>query len=397
MDRRSQIPSHRFIPLLFFLGRLILLLALPLDGLRGYGDFIHFYQLAGLGTPFIDFWVEFPPLFPFLSSMLFRLTQGQQHVYDYLLVFLLTAFQTGSLIMFMRLAVRLHGKSAAERRSWIYFAFLLCIAYGWWYFDPIAVFTMLVGLLWVLEHRYIRAGIALAIGALVKWFPVLLLPAIWLYAKPRKALVSTALILGIVIAIWGGLYALAPRMTLASLGAQASKGSWETVWALVDGNRGTGNFGPLVERFESESARLPRGNPARLPASLSLIIFAAIGGWFFRRALVDDDRSLIAFLGVAWGVFLLWSPGWSPQWVLYLIPLLLLVLPERQGFLITIALVLINLLEWPVLLSRGLFDSLWLTISIRTLLLTLMIGLFWQHVNRKMPAASRTVLPQGEG
>ena len=37
------------------------------------------------------------------------------------------------------------------------------------------------------------------------------------------------------------------------------------------------------------------------------------------------SRSAIAFLGVTWCLFLIWSPGYSPQWVLYLLPLILLV------------------------------------------------------------------------
>jgi hypothetical protein len=108
-----------------------------------------------------------------------------------------------------------------------------------------------------------------------------------------------------------------------------------------------------------------------------------LGGGFFWRARIIEGRALtgqaaVAFLGLAWTLFLLWSPGWSPQWVLYLLPLILLALPAREATLLSIALVFISLLEWPVLLSRGLFWGLWLTIPGRTLLFCLMGVEFWR-------------------
>jgi hypothetical protein len=65
---------------------------------------------------------------------------------------------------------------------------------------------------------------------------------------------------------------------------------------------------------------------------------------------------------------------------LYLLPLLLLALPNREGVLLALALVFINLLEWPVMLSRGLFWGLWLTIPLRTLLFLIMVIEFWKAV-----------------
>jgi hypothetical protein len=91
----------------------------------------------------------------------------------------------------------------------------------------------------------------------------------------------------------------------------------------------------------------------------------------------------MAFLGLTWCLFLLWSPGWSTQWVFYLLPFILLALPEREALLFALTLVFINLLEWPVLLSRGYNWGLWLTITIRTLLIVLLAVAFWQEVKRE--------------
>jgi hypothetical protein len=44
--------------------------------------------------------------------------------------------------------------------------------------------------------------------------------------------------------------------------------------------------------------------------------------------------------------------------------------------------VMISLLEWPVLLSRGYFQALWLIIPVRTLLMILLVIAFWQVVRQ---------------
>ena len=357
--------------LLFIVSRLIFIAAMPLEALRGYGDFSHFYNLSKLGAPYFDFWVEFPPLFPFLSALISWLSAGREHVYDYLLVFILTAAQVVSLGIFLRLADKIHRGKAAERRGWIYFGLLLGLAYGWWYFDPLAVMLQMLGLLWILDQKVIQAGVAIGLGILLKFFPGLLLVVAWWSLPFRKALNVTLIACGIVLLVYGSLMLTSPAMTIASLRSQGSKGSWETIWALIDGNLQTGNFGSLNERSDPETALLLRGNPAQVPAWLSLIPFVGLGVLILSRKAPEDDLQRIALLGLTWGLFLLWSTGYSPQWVLYLLPVILLILPEKEALLFGFAFIFVNLLEWPVLLSRGYFWGLWLTVPLRYVLLIL--------------------------
>lgn len=391
---QKETKNHFFIPSIFLLSRLLLFLSLPLEGLRGYGDYWNFYHQASLGIPFVDYWTEFPPVFPFLSSLVYRLVQGRQHAYEYLLAFLFSLAQAGSFYLFSLITEQIYPEEQSQqRRIWIYFALTIGLFYGWGYFDPLAIFAFLAAIYYLTKYfdteksqtmkdfwLDLKLSAILAIGVLIKWFPALALAAVWRKLSPRRALKITAITLGLTALVWGGLYLASPQMTTASLISQGSKGSWETVWALIDGNLGTGNFSQQIDRLIPQTASYTTGNPAKVPPWLTLIFFGGLGLWIFWKAKLDTPRKLIAFIGITWCVFMFWSPGYSPQWVLYLLPLILLALPEREALLVAVIFVLLSLLEWPILLSRGYFKGLWGIIPLRSVVFLLLAVLFFKEI-----------------
>jgi hypothetical protein len=367
---------------IFVFSRLVLFVSLPFIGVIGYGDAFHFYHLAGMGWPLFDYWVEFPPIFPMISTLLFRLVAGRESAYYYALALLLTCVQAANIYLIQRLAQRVYKDGSAEKRVWIYFSLLLGLGYGWWFFDPIPVFTMLLGLVWLFEGKDLHTGIVLALGALTKIFPLLVLAAAWRYRPGRRAFFVTVTTLSITVIVYLGFWLASPQMTSASLQSQANKGSWETVWALVDGNIHTGNFGSDAERVDPTTAKIPQGNPPRFAPWITLLPFSLIGLWLFVRSAAMNEKTCVAFLGLTWCVFSLWSPGWSPQWVLYFLPLILLALPLQLGALSATCFLLINLIEWPLLLSRGFFWGLWMTIPVRTLLIVILAVMFFRAIQQ---------------
>jgi len=358
---------------LFLAGRLVLLAGLPLEGLMGYSDLHHFYELARLpGLAFIHYWIEFPPVFPFLAKLLYLLSSGREWTFATMAAMVFSLALAASVFFFARLDLLVDQREAPGAATFVFVAILAGIPYGWWYFDPLALLAMLWGVWLILKDHPVAGGLVLGLGALVKWFPLLALVGAWRGRSRKRALAATAAALTVILIVLGGLYLIAPDMTSASLRSQLSKGSWETVWALVDGNLGTGNFGPESERADPQLAAQPMGNPARIPSWLTLIPFAGLGLLALVKIPHGGAREQVAFLGVTWTLFLLWSPGWSPQWVLYLLPLTLLVLRLSRGVLLSLALVVVSLLEWPILLSRGAFESLYLTVPVRTVLVAAM-------------------------
>jgi hypothetical protein len=98
----------------------------------------------------------------------------------------------------------------------------------------------------------------------------------------------------------------------------------------------------------------------------------AIGLWVFSRVGGNDRGRTVPLLGFVLSVLFLWSRGWSPQWLAYLVPILLVSLPFGQALGFGLNLVAISLVEWPLLLTRGRFDLLWAPVVIRTALILLL-------------------------
>jgi sterol desaturase/sphingolipid hydroxylase (fatty acid hydroxylase superfamily) len=109
----------------------------------------------------------------------------------------------------------------------------LGLPYTWWYFDSLAVFWLLFGLEALLAGKDTRAGLALAVGFLIKIFPVLALAVAWRFRPSRRAAWVTLLAIGLPALIYGLFYLASPMMTAASITSQGSKGSWETPWPLL--------------------------------------------------------------------------------------------------------------------------------------------------------------------
>ena len=375
--------SKIIVSSLFFASRLIILLSLPLEGVRSYGDFWNFYSLAGLGRPFRDIWIEFPPLFPFLSRGIYLLVGGREHAYIYLSVLVFSLIQAATIYLFQCLAEEIWGKDEGLQRTFIYALLILGLFYGWAYFDCLAVFLALLGLYLAVKSRPVAAGIVLGLGGLVKWFPLLVLPSLWKWLEAKKATRVVLSALLVLLIVWGALYAASPSLTKASILSQGAKGSWESIWALIDGNLQTGNFNPDASRLDPTTATLPAGNPALIPPWITLLFLGGFGLYLLWKAQLQALFQVSAFIGLTLVLFFLWSPGYSPQWVLYLIPFILLSFEKKRSILLGLVIVLVNLLEWPLLLSRGMFQFLPGLVILRTFTY-LIVGLWFAELVQKV-------------
>jgi hypothetical protein len=359
--------DFRLLLILFVSFRLLLLMAYqPIvtnsGGERGItvgGDYFTYYQIAGLsdtvGVPFQDWWSEFPPVWSFATVGLYQLSGGERGNYSsfaMLLSVIGIAFDVGNLILLRKIGTHLHGASTGIALCWIYAVTLAPLVFTFWNFEPVVACFLLFGLWWLLTNRDNRSAVVVAVGALTKFTPALLLAAVWRFRERNRALRYTAIVVGIFAAVYVPLFAQNAAMTLPSLTAQFNKASYQTVWALIDGNYRTGNFGPLADRTDPALANVVQGQPARVPGWLRLGIAAAIGLWIFVRAKRLDDKGLVAFVAITLLIFFLQAQGWSPQWLVQIIPLVLLCFPTRDGVMVIVLLSLVTFAEYPFLFIR---------------------------------------------
>lgn len=375
--------------LFLFVGfRLSLLTFWPADQLSRWSDYDYYYEVAswvdrGL-LPYLDYWVEYPPLFSYLSVLLYLLT-SHYVAFATGLALVQLAFEVGALVLLHRLAWRTLGEARAERVVWVYALLFAPVATWWLSFDSIATFFLLLAIERWLAGRRMQSALAMGVGGLVKWFPLLFLPVIARFRRDwRETLGTVILTLAVLLLVLGLLAVFSPAYTLASLRSLTSRASWQTVWALLDGNLGTGAYN--ANRLDPAAAAIPQGNPARIPAWVTLFLFGGLYLWLWVRPSGQEtgfspknlvspagDLRLLRFTTVTVLLFYLWSRGWSPQWLGSLAPLLLLCLPLERAVLYLVVLTFVNVAEWPVLLSRGLDHWLYLTVPLRTALLVLLL------------------------
>ncbi len=387
----------RLLLVLYISLRLMLLMAyqpLLIDeverGIGAGGDRLYHYQLAQLSAeglwPYRDWWSEFPPVWPLLTTAAYQmLGEGVSYgSWSGLLGVVMIASEAGVLVLLRRIGARLHGEATGAALAWVYALMAAPVVFMWWNFDSLVVLALLLGLWLLLIRADTGSALALVAGALVKFVPALLLGAVFRFRSPRQGLRYLAIsLLGFGLA-YAPLFALNTELSLTSLQAQFSKPSYQTLWAILDGNYQTGNFGTVQSHLRADGLDEVAGNPPVVPGALRLGLAALIGGVVFLRTQRRDDLGLVAFTGITLVIFFLQAQGWSPQWVTQIIPLVLLVYPSRSGVLLCVLLSLAALAEYPVMFIRttdagtpGLISgSLWMPwVAVVTLRSLLLIGL----------------------
>jgi hypothetical protein len=383
----QRFAGFRLIVALFVSARLMILMAWPAENLTLYGDYLYYFDLGTLSdsgyVPFIHYWSEHLPVFPFLNLALYRLSGGVFKNHVLLVGLAMLAFETGGLFLLYRLAMDVRDEAEATQASWVYVALYVTVFIWLSSFEAITAFFVLLALFAIQRRRLWLAGLAIGLGAMTKLVPIVLLATVWRTHGWRAVVVSGLVVLLVSVACLGPLLALSPSYTMASVLAQPSKSSWQTIWALIDGNIGnTGNLGPIVDHFDPAKAGQMLHSPSRLPVWLTLVPFALLGLFILTRPRVRGKEDALVFTALTFTLFFLWSKGWSPQWQLFLIPLLLLSLPLQRAAMFVLVLGFVNLLEWPVILSRGLTELLPLTIVVRTLVFVLLAWELYQRMRK---------------
>lgn len=428
-----------FILLLFSSFRLMaLLLFRPGGMITDFSDY-HFYtawgQMGALGYRTNEnLWGVYPPLFPALMLPVFELSSRippwiEPRLFFRLLFGLeLLLFECGNLILIYRLAQKLEIEAwglgiqactalplATSHYPLALHPVLLYVLLfeplytllGW--FEPMPLFFLLLGLDLLLSQRrwgWAGSAVAVALGFLIKFIPLLLLPVAvrWLGAKLSWAalrdewfhraspgnllrpVLYTLLLAGTVIGLGYVLVNGNTALALISLRVNNIRPPWQSIWALFDNYYGYG----LVPDMRNLTALEHAMWPSTLPWSWISLGFGALYLWLYTRPYNwRQPRTAVGFTGVTLIWLFLYNKGWSPQFLLWVQVFMVLLLPTLRGMLIANLLTFINFIEAYVFLLM-LPEEHWLmvgTVLSRTVLLILLLveflGQIWPQPERR--------------
>ncbi len=328
--------------------------------------------LQGL-QPYLDYWVEYPPVFPWMASGLKLLSVplgSDEPAFQVLFSLTMVVFEAGILWLIHAIAVRAWDEPRGLVTAAAYAALFYPIYIANRHFESIAVFFLLLGVYLVIRERRHTAVLAIALGMLTKLFPAAALPAL----LAGQSWTGRARYVGLLVTAVAG--ALAPlalvgrEFFVASWQTMLMRPGWETVWALADGYFG---FGWIHRYRQTPDTALEFNYTPDLPAAAwwgAAGLVAAIYAVLALRRSPPNPAAVVWTSGLALVAFALYLRGWSPQFMVWILPFVLLAYPGGRGYLLATGLSLLALLENPVyfvLLADDHSWTLWIVVIARTL------------------------------
>jgi Gpi18-like mannosyltransferase len=354
--------EHRdfiLLAVLFVTFRMLAVLFLRPGGyVRDYADFTLYLGVAKLSDeglyPSIHFWLEYPPFFPWLTVGLYRLSllippwiEDPRLWFYALLSITLAVFEVGNFALIYAIGLLTDDRTKALRAALFYAVLFVPVYVLTSDFDSIPLFFMLLGLYLLLKERGWASGIALGVGFALKITPVILVPVairalagLWRKAGHALGAAVTVIIMSLPFLF------LDAHLYLVPLRAALGRSSWETIWAVAEGYFSYGEVGG--NRFDRAVTDFSI-HPQTLPWLWISLAFVLIYLWLYTRP-VDyrDRRKVLALSTVTVALFMLYSKGYSPQFLVYLLPFLVLCCPGPRGVAYAVALSVLNFMEQPV-------------------------------------------------
>ena len=424
---RQPVLSFTWVFLLFLAFRWPALLLLRPGGfIRDWSDFDTFLGFASLSDyglyPFLHYWLEWPPLLPWVAVGAYQLslylppwTDDPRLWFVLLLGSVYVLFEAGNLALIYLISKRLYGAegrgSPILRPVWLYAMLFVPLYTMLGFFDAVALFFLLLALYLALREQLVRSAVATGVGFMIKLIPLIFLPVavrqLWSLATDRRAglrdgvlyVVGVALTLLVLAAPF---LLVQPAWLLAMLRSVLGRSSWETVWAVMEGYYGFGAVaGNRLDATENAFAIHAATLPWLLISVLFLLLYALI---WMQRADYARPRNVVALTGFTVTFFLLYSKGYSPQFLVYLLPFIILLFPNRRGVVYSLLLTVLNVLEQPVYfvlvpnahqLLLGIVVARWLILGILTVEFAFVIWgstLRWLATVRSYAPAALSVL-----
>ncbi|MBM4031411.1 MAG: hypothetical protein FJ291_06440 [Planctomycetes bacterium] len=371
--------------------------------------FFPFAWLQSKGIfPFIHYWFEYLPVQAYLLVALRWLATALCGRGDpaFECVCLVRTVQVASVVwelgilhLVYTLAKMLRGPKPAVRACWIYVALFSTAFVSLSYVETFPAFLLLVSVFLAAYSKPSWTAVVIAGGFMAKLFPIGVLPAALKCDARWRWRLTTLGAFALAAVALAAPFILSGRPWLGlSLEVTAKRPPWETVWALLDKRRDFGYIGPdkrdMTAAFFDEKAgfgvapgtkELLDTMPIMMPPGQArTTIYYYVAAHFAKdpRFLDSAPRASATYawvyggVGLALAVFYLvtfarlpsalpprrrlylaaftmlllffYAKGWSPQFVIYLIPLVLITFPVGEGGLWALLLTVVTFLQMPL-------------------------------------------------
>jgi hypothetical protein len=361
----TKTQGHRpfvYVLVTFVAFRLMVLLLMKPGGYIGtLSDFDIYRLMASYASqdfyPSVDYWMEYPPLFPWVLVAIYRLSlllpiwRAPGFWFNTLLSTVLLLAETANLILIYLIGKRLYGERIAVRVAWVYSLLFIPLLMMLGRFDVLGLTFLLLALYLTLIRRPLAGGAIAGLGFLVKLWSVIVVPvSFWREPTWRRRALLIAVTLMTIIMVALPFVLLNPELFASSWTINLKRGSWETVWALLEGYTGWGLAGG-ANRFDPATAGASQ-HPSTLPWLAISAGFALLYLWLWTRRIDwHDDRRAVAFTGLTMNLVILYLKGYSPQYLVWLLPFVILLLPGLRGITYALLLSVVNIVEYPLYFS----------------------------------------------
>jgi hypothetical protein len=376
--------------ILFVTFRVLALAAYRPGGLvLDFSDFYWYREFAQLTHqgyyPYKNLWTTYPPLFPVVMIAIYQLStllppwEFPNLWFTLLLGGFFLLFEIGNFILLYLFALKLYSPNNdaispnALRPCWIYATLFVPVYTLTGHFESYPIFFFLLSLYLLIKNRPYFSAFFAGVGFMIKLIPFMLVPVaaqfisnFKLQITNRKSQISNykftihnsqfilpfdlsrialylAIFLITVIIIATPFYLMNPKMILSPFQISSARQPWETVWALIDGNYDYG--APPLDR--RDLSWTPNNAPStRVPWLPITALFGLIYAFFYTRPLNwRQPRQVLAFVGFSLTLFMLWSKGYSPQWLGWPLIFMALLLPNLRGVTYAAILSVANIIE----------------------------------------------------
>ncbi|MBM4437958.1 MAG: hypothetical protein FJ029_12180 [Actinobacteria bacterium] len=405
--RRASLDGPNAFPVLlalFAVSRLTLGFAFDtsqrLDKGAGYDGFYELATLTDQGVyPYLQRWSEYPPVFPWFATAIYRAVSFFGVTFPRFQVALMLAlllFACGNFLLVYKLAEAVGDRRRALLAAGAYGVLVMPAHAAMRGFEDLPIFFFLLAVYWLVHNRPHAGALAAALGVLTKLVPVALAPAFLRYTEGWRARSRVAAIgAGALAAVLVPLAIAGRAWFVASFQNMFVRPPWETVWALLDGTFTQGWVNPY--RLSPDTAT-QYDHAGRLPGwfwPLLWLALLAFYGYLIRTARSPASaRTRVAFVLVSLIALQLTLKGWSPSFILWDIPLLLVLAPTGRGFAVAVGLTTLELFRWAIYYALG--APLWwtvLTVSVRTCALA-WLGWWALQIVRRSGGATTNSAPQ---